>query len=268
MASLTRCMWVWVRSGSWWWTGRPGVLRFMGSQRVGHDWASELNWTEPYKSLRTIEEVKSRPRLKVPCKPGTSKIITGSFPIRPRKELYLTKTKWKQKSFWKAQQVCAQRYSTQSFTMVLPRDSSTQRKSLGKPRHILSAFRWASLVAHLAKNPPAMQQTWVWSLGWEEPLEKGKATYYSILAWRIPWTVRGFVKSQTWLSDFHISLSLPFLLCLSLLFFSQLFVRPPQTTILPFCIFFSWRWFWAWTVKEWIQQSPSLEKGELDYLSH
>ena len=40
--------WVWVNSGSWWWTGRPGVLRFMGSQRVGHDWASELNWTEGF----------------------------------------------------------------------------------------------------------------------------------------------------------------------------------------------------------------------------
>ena len=36
--------WVWVNSGRWWWTGRPGVLRFMGSQRVGHDWATELNW--------------------------------------------------------------------------------------------------------------------------------------------------------------------------------------------------------------------------------
>ena len=37
---------VWVNSGSWWWTGRPGVLQFMGSQRVRHDWATELNWTE------------------------------------------------------------------------------------------------------------------------------------------------------------------------------------------------------------------------------
>ena len=36
--------WVWVNSGSWWWTGRPGVLRFMGSQRVRHDWVTELNW--------------------------------------------------------------------------------------------------------------------------------------------------------------------------------------------------------------------------------
>ena len=46
IASLTRWTWVSVNSGSWWWTGRPSVLRFMGSQRVGHDWATELNWTE------------------------------------------------------------------------------------------------------------------------------------------------------------------------------------------------------------------------------
>ena len=43
-ASPTQWTWVWVNSGSWWWTGRPGVLRFMGLQRVGHDWATELNW--------------------------------------------------------------------------------------------------------------------------------------------------------------------------------------------------------------------------------
>ena len=46
MASPTRWAWVWVNSRNWWWTGRPGVLRFMGSQRVGHDWETELNWTE------------------------------------------------------------------------------------------------------------------------------------------------------------------------------------------------------------------------------
>ena len=46
MPSLTRCTWVWVNSGSWWWTGRPSVLWFMRLQRVGHDWVTELNWTE------------------------------------------------------------------------------------------------------------------------------------------------------------------------------------------------------------------------------
>ena len=47
-------------------------------------------------------------------------------------------------------------------------------------------YSWASLVAQLVNNPPAMWETWVLSLGWEDPLEKGKATHSSILAWRIP----------------------------------------------------------------------------------
>ena len=46
VASLTRWTWVWVNCRGWWWTGRLGVLRFMGSQRIGHDWATELNWTD------------------------------------------------------------------------------------------------------------------------------------------------------------------------------------------------------------------------------
>ena len=50
-------------------------------------------------------------------------------------------------------------------------------------------YSWASLVAHLVKNLPAMPETWVRSLGWEDPLENGKATHSGILAWRIPWTI-------------------------------------------------------------------------------
>ena len=46
MASLTRWTWIWVNSGSWWWTGRPGVLRFMGLHRVRHEWATQLSWTD------------------------------------------------------------------------------------------------------------------------------------------------------------------------------------------------------------------------------
>ena len=45
MASLTQWTWVWVNSGSWWWTGRSGMLQSVGSQRVGHNWVTELNWT-------------------------------------------------------------------------------------------------------------------------------------------------------------------------------------------------------------------------------
>ena len=50
-------------------------------------------------------------------------------------------------------------------------------------------YSWASLVAQLVKNPPAVRETWVQSLDWKDPLEKGKATHSSILSWRIPWTV-------------------------------------------------------------------------------
>ena len=57
MAILTRWTWIWVNSESWWWTGRPGVLWFMGLWRVGHDWATELNWTEAW---RIQESLKSR----------------------------------------------------------------------------------------------------------------------------------------------------------------------------------------------------------------
>ena len=95
MASPTQWTWVWVNSQSWWWTGRPGVLWFMGSQRVRHVWATELNWTE---------------------------------------------------NVW-----------------------------------------MASLVAQRLKPTPAMRDTWVRSLGWEDPLEKEMATHSSILAWRIQW---------------------------------------------------------------------------------
>ena len=66
-------------------------------------------------------------------------------------------------------------------------------------------------MAQLVKNPPAMWETWVRSLGWEDPLEKGKATHSSILAWRIPWTtVRGVAKNRTQVSDFHFHFSCVF----------------------------------------------------------
>ena len=65
------------------------------------------------------------------------------------------------------------------------------------------AMNRASLVAQLVKNPPAMRETWIRSLGWEDPLEKGRAAYSSILAWRIP--RRGRKESDT-MSDFHFHL--------------------------------------------------------------
>ena len=54
MTSPTPWRWVCVNFGSWWWTGRPGVLQSTGSQRVGHNWVAELNWTEEYGEIRTL----------------------------------------------------------------------------------------------------------------------------------------------------------------------------------------------------------------------
>ena len=58
-------------------------------------------------------------------------------------------------------------------------------------------YIWASLVAQLVKNPLAMQETWVRSVGWEDPLEKGMATHSSILAWRIP------IDRRAWRATVH-----------------------------------------------------------------
>ena len=63
-------------------------------------------------------------------------------------------------------------------------------------------YSWASLVAQLVKNLPAEWETWIQSLGWGDPLEKGKIIHASVLTWRIPWTV---AKSQTQLSNFHFT---------------------------------------------------------------
>ena len=60
-------------------------------------------------------------------------------------------------------------------------------------------YSWACLVTHLVKNPPAMQETWVRSLSWEDPLEKGKATYSSILACRIPWILQSMGSQKQYM---------------------------------------------------------------------
>ena len=75
---------------------------------------------------------------------------------------------------------------------LIPGSGRSTGEGIGYPLQ----YSWASLVAQLVKNLPAMWETWVQSLGWEDPLEKGKATHSSILAWRIPWTVY-FVGSKT-----------------------------------------------------------------------
>ena len=75
------------------------------------------------------------------------------------------------------------------------RSTHPERNSAGVPpkeeehgKEAVKSFIWASLVAQMVKNLPVMQETWIWSLGQEDPLERGMATHSSIFAWRIPWT--------------------------------------------------------------------------------
>jgi len=67
---------------------------------------------------------------------------------------------------------------------LIPGSGRSPGEGIGYPLQ----YSWASLVAELVKNLPGMRETWVRSLGWEDPLEKGKATHSNILAWRIQWT--------------------------------------------------------------------------------
>ena len=70
-----------------------------------------------------------------------------------------------------------------------PSSTPGSERSAGEGIGYPLQYSWVSLVAQLIKNLPAMQKTWVRCLAWEDPLEKGNATHFSILAWRIPWTV-------------------------------------------------------------------------------
>ena len=109
------------------------------------------------------------------------------------------------------------------------------------------------------KNLPAKEDTWAWSLGWEEPLEKRMATHSSTLAWRIPWTeepgrqatVHGFAKSWTWLSNFHFT-SLP-----SLWQFVTASIGNEYTSHT-----WEWGWLWGWKCKSGERNPIYMEKEE------
>ena len=94
---------------------------------------------------------------------------------------------------------------------LIPGSGRSSGEVIGYPLQ----YSWASLVAQLVKNPPAMQETWVRSLGWKDPVQKGKATQlqYSGLENSMDCIVHGVTKSQTQLSNLHFLLSLSFSIC-------------------------------------------------------
>ena len=81
--------------------------------------------------------------------------------------------------------VCKESACNAGDTGSTPGPGRSTGEGIGYPPQ----YSWTSLMAQLVKNLPAMRKTWVQSLGWEDPLEKGKATHPNTLAWRIPWTV-------------------------------------------------------------------------------
>ena len=100
----------------------------------------------------------------------------------------------------------------------------------------VSRQKRASLVAQLVENPPAMWETWVWSLGQEYPLEKEKVTHSNILAWRSPWGVHGVAKSRIWLSTFHFQ-----------------------------CKIKETRWVWVWLIHVDVWQKPTQFVKQLSF---
>ena len=108
MASRTQWTWVWVNSGSWWWTARPGVLRFMGSQTVRHDWETELNWTNLITWITDLSN-SMKPCPIVPPKTDGSwgRVLTKHNPLEKGMENHFsilasrtTWTVWKGKKMW------------------------------------------------------------------------------------------------------------------------------------------------------------------------
>ena len=115
--------------------------------------------------------------------------INENVGILPLKEIYQIKNYW--------------------FDMISIINISSKCKIWGWKIFEYMLIIWASLVAQLVKNLPAMWETWVQFLGSEDPLEKGTSTHSSILAWRIPWIciVHAVTESQTWLTDFNFQFS-------------------------------------------------------------
>ena len=155
MASLTQWTWVWASSGNWWWTGRPGVLQSMGSQRVGHDWATELNWID-------------------------WQLLHPPLASRPREVL-----NWNRWRCSKWITIWSFYYYTGPDSFIIEMRLLLWFKWMGTLWESLTVSPQWWKVLQTVKRLPTMWETQVRSLGWEDPLEKEMATHSSTLAWKI-----------------------------------------------------------------------------------
>ena len=162
------------------------MLEFMGSQRVGHYRATELNTV---KGFGIVNKAEVDIFLELSCffnnPVDVGNLISGS-PAFSNTSLNI----WKFTVYVLLKGFPCGSARKESTCKAgdpgsIPGSGRSPGEGIGYPLQ----YSWVSLVAQLVKNPPAMQETWIRSLGWEDPLEKGKATHPNILAWRIPWTV-------------------------------------------------------------------------------
>ena len=170
------------------WTEEPGGLQSMGSLGVGHDWATSL-------SLFTFMNWRRKLQPTPVFLPGESQGQGSLVGCRlPSMGLHRVGHDWHDlaaanMSQW-ASQVALVVQNLPASTGDIRDDGSIpgSGRSLWRRDGYPLQYSWASLLAQLVKNPPAMQETWVRSLGWEDPPKEEMATHSSIFAWKIPWT--------------------------------------------------------------------------------
>ena len=168
-------------SGSWWWTGKHGVLQSMGLQRVGCNWVTELNWTDYQQFVPSLSTIL--PSFQVWCIAITLEMLSHFSRV------WLFTTPWTVT----CQAPLSMGFSRQEYWAGLPctppdlPDPGIEPESIMSPTFTTSAT-WKALVSQAVKNLPATWETQFQFLGQEDPLEKGMATHSSILDRKIPWT--------------------------------------------------------------------------------
>ena len=167
--------WVWVNSGSWWWTGRPGVLWFMGSQRVGQVWATELNWTEiAGRGHRSTHQQKIGLKIY-----WAWPHLSEQDPVSPSVSL-----------------------SHQEASISFLSFSIRRQTEIHNHRKLSNLIIWTTALCNSMKlraMPCRATQdgSWYRVLTKCGPLENAMATHFSILALRTPWTVWKSKKIDT-----------------------------------------------------------------------